>query len=79
MQRLFMNTFDIFAVRNWLTPLFYGLSFIFLGIIIMLVPEILVAFIASIFLLIGGFLLFIAYKTSKSQKNSDHIKIHIME
>ncbi|MFZ0390835.1 MAG: hypothetical protein WAN36_10295 [Calditrichia bacterium] len=49
----------------------------FIGVVILLVPEILVAFVASVFLLGGSALLFLGWKMRKFFNRAQRIKIRI--
>lgn len=77
MIRLFMNTFATPSQRSWSVLILGGLISILLGLLIIVVPEILIAFIASLFFIAGAGLLFWGWTIRKFQKKSDHITIHI--
>ncbi len=70
MIRFFFDSQDEFFRRHWNSLISTGIIFLLIGLLIVLVPEILVAFVASIFFLIGGFLLFLGWKIRKELKNS---------
>jgi len=77
MIRLFMNTFSTPGQRLWSGFILGGLISILLGLLIILVPEILIAFIASVFFIAGAGLLFWGWTIRKVQNRTDQITIHI--
>ena len=79
MWKGFWNTNSIFDDSIWIQLLSVGIIFILTGLLIILVPEILIAFIASIFFLIGGMLTYFAIKLRKESKRSFKIKIDYIE
>jgi uncharacterized membrane protein HdeD (DUF308 family) len=75
--RFYSNTFNFLSNRSWLQPLFYGIATILIGLIMILLPEILIAFIASLFFIGGITLLYIAYKIRQLQKYNYEIRINL--
>ena len=75
--RFYSNTFSILSNRSWIQPLFYGVIIILIGLAIILLPEILIAFIASLFFIGGLTLLYIAYKIRQFQKYNYEIRINL--
>jgi len=74
--------FDFFnpgRVQNWIYLMVIGAIFLLTGILIVLVPEILVAFIASIFFVIGFSFLYIGWKLKKSQDRVYRVKINYFD
>ncbi|RMG66852.1 MAG: hypothetical protein D6715_05945 [Calditrichaeota bacterium] len=63
--------------NQWFTVFLIGLLLILSGIIIVLVPEILVALIAMVFMTSGIFLIGIAWKLRALEKRDQHIEIFI--
>jgi uncharacterized membrane protein len=66
-----------FVNRSWTHLGFLGISFLFIGLLIVLVPKILIAFIATIFFILGIFLLIWARRLRKFHDKSYRIKINI--
>ena len=79
MIRFIFNSFDEISDNNWISVFFLGISFLFIGLLILLVPEILIVFITSIFFLIGGFFIYISWKIKEALNKTHHIKININE
>lgn len=79
MFRFVLDTFDDYANKDWLSLIIYGISFLLIGLIIVLVPEILVAFIASIFFFIGLVLLYMGWKWKKLHQKKQKVRIKIDE
>ncbi len=61
----------------WRMLLILGLLFILIGVVIILVPEILIAFIASIFLLVGIYILLLAWEVRRHEKTLFHSRYRI--
>jgi len=64
--------FDIFANELsgvWKVSLFQGIMLILLGILILLIPQLLIAMVATIFILLGVSFLGFAWKYKKFQDN----------
>ncbi len=79
MLRFILSSFypgSNFAAGNLLLA---GIVSLLTGFLIILVPEILIAFIASIFLLIGSALIYWSWKIKKQSNNPYEIKIKINE
>jgi len=76
MKNLLFSIFNDEFESVWWNYLTVGLLFFLAGVVIILVPEILIALIASVFLLIGLFFVFIALQVRKMQKRLRRIKIH---
>ncbi len=70
MIRFFLNSNNEFLREHGNSLMSAGVIFLLIGLLIVLVPEILVAFIASIFFVIGGFLLYLGWKIRKELKQS---------
>ncbi len=66
---------------DWMTVLLYGIFFILMGIVIILVPEILIALIAGTFIAIGAFLIYGAWQIRKAMNRSQNewIEIHFRD
>ncbi len=66
---------------DWMTLLLYGVFLILAAILIILVPEILVALIAGFLLLLGTILIVAAIQIRKARKErrSEWIEIHYMD
>jgi len=77
MFRFFLNTMQTPDHRLWTGFIFAGLVSILVGFLIIMVPEILIAFIATLFFLAGTGLLIWGWTIRKAQNRSDHITIHI--
>jgi uncharacterized membrane protein len=73
----FIDVISDFVNRSWSQLAFIGVSFLFIGILIILVPEILIAFIASIFFILGFSLLIWAWRLRKLYSKPYRIKINI--
>ena len=68
------EVFDLFADELsgiWKVSLFQGLLFILLGILILMVPQLLAAMVASFFIVLGVTFLTFAWKSRKFQRNYD--------
>ena len=77
MFRFFLHTMHPSDYRLWIGFIFAGLISILIGLLIIMVPEILIAFIASLFFLTGTALLIWGWTIRKAQNRSDQITIHI--
>jgi uncharacterized membrane protein HdeD (DUF308 family) len=75
--RFYSNTFSILSNRSWLQPFTHGIITILIGLTIILLPEILIAFVASLFFIGGLTLLYIAYKIRQFQKYNYEIRINL--
>ncbi len=76
MYRFFGNT-DKSLERNKMSMIFLGVLFLLTGFLIMVLPEILVAFVASVFLVGGSGFIYLAWKINRIQKNRQRIKVDI--
>lgn len=56
--------------------LFFGLALMFTGLIVLVVPEILIAFVAACFFLAGGALAIVGWQVRRQDKHT--IRIHIL-
>lgn len=75
MLRFILNSgTDIFQ-RNSTALISIGIVAVLIGLIIVLVPEILIAFIASIFFMIGFSLIYLGWRIRKEAKNEYDINI----
>ncbi|NOX36949.1 MAG: hypothetical protein GXO78_05370 [Calditrichaeota bacterium] len=75
------DLFDIFFAddRAWWNYFITGLFFILAGIVIILVPEILVALIASAFIVVGLVILVVAWQIRRLHKPFRRIRIEYMD
>ena len=66
---------------DWMTLFLYGVFFILAAILIILVPEILVALIAGMLLIIGAVFIYAAWQLRKAMNRSKNewIEIHYMD
>lgn len=79
MIRFFVNSIHPGFQSNWPGLIGFGIMSLLIGILIVLVPEILVAFIASLFLIIGIFSIFLGWKIRNIFKERQEIRIKINE
>ncbi len=75
MFNAFVNRFTDIFDHSWLQFMGNGIILFLIGLLIILVPEILVAFVASIFLLLGGLFFYLGWKIKKAEQNVQRIKI----
>ncbi len=73
------NINNLFDQNIWLQLFSIGVILILTGLLIILVPEILIAFIASIFFLLGGALIYFAFRLRRERKKSIKIKIDYID
>ena len=71
--------FNSYRDQNWIYLMITGAVFLLTGILIVLVPEILVAFIASIFFVVGFSFLYIGWKLKKSQDKAYRANINYFD
>lgn len=79
MFREFLNIFGVTQDQSWRFFILTGVSSFLIGVLILFVPEILVAFIASIFFIIGTSLIFAGWKIRKMFRESQSIRIEIFD
>lgn len=77
MWHFIYNTFFRHEKNDWLFYLSQGLILVLVGLIILFFPEILVAFIASIFLLIGFSVIVFAFHIKKYNRKYQRVEINI--
>lgn len=78
MDYLFFNFFnDRDFRRNWIFYLIYGVLFIISGLIILFFPQILIALIATIFFMIGIFIIAIAFHMRRKFNKLNRARIRI--
>lgn len=77
MQHYIYNLFFGREKNDWLFYLTQGFPLVLVGLIILFFPEILVAFIASIFLLAGFFVITFAFHVKKSNRKYQSVKINV--
>ena len=70
---------NLFDAGIWLQLFSLGIILVLTGLLIVLVPEILIAFIASIFFLLGGVLIYWAFRLRRERKKSIKIKIDYID
>ena len=79
MSWFYPNIFNSFSSRSWSHLLILGVLMILIGLTIIILPEILIAFVASIFFMGGILFFYLAYKIHQIQKYNYEIKININE
>lgn len=77
MQHYIYNLFFKREKNDWLFYLIQGLLLVLFGLIILFYPEILVAFIASIFFLAGIFVIGFAFRIRKNYQRYQSVKLNI--
>lgn len=77
MQHYIYDLFFKNEKSNWLIYLTHGLLIILFGLIILVFPEILVAFIATIFFIIGLLVIAFAFNLKKYDHKFQNIRINI--
>ena len=77
MQHYIYDLFFRNEKSNWLIYLTHGLLIILFGLTILFYPEILVAFIATIFFIIGLLVIAFAFHIKKSNHKFQNIRINI--
>ncbi|GAB4377918.1 MAG: hypothetical protein Kow0042_26250 [Calditrichia bacterium] len=76
MMRIFLNDSWAMMRQNVLAIIMFGVFFLLIGMLILFVPEIIIAFIASIFFFIGGMLIYWGWRARKYLKETQRIKIN---
>ncbi len=77
------EVFDFFAgefASAWKMSLLQGVLFIGFGLLILFVPQLLVAMIAGFFILLGVIFLGVAWNARQFQKNyQDHFRVNLKD
>jgi len=79
MIRFFINNFNPNKIKHGSGLIYSGLISIFLGLLVIFVPEILIAFIAFIFISSGLALFGWGINIRRLQNQFQHVKINIEE
>lgn len=77
MKNMIFNFLGSNYSNSWISYLLYGFSLIVGGLIILFFPEILVAMIATIFFVVGAFIIAISFQIRRNQDRYRTIRINI--